>query len=95
MSFRAAAAKNPDLFLPLSLQGRGSKVRVLIQRAILFARDSRFCLEQHQEIPGNLVKQFFEMVLQRLDTSIPDCQKSSGMNCSALCSRTNCVTDHL
>src|SRR4029077_16056843 len=30
-------------FLPLSLQGRGSKVRVLIQRAICFARDSTFC----------------------------------------------------
>ena len=29
--------------LPLSLQGRGSKVRVRIQRAS-FARDSRFCL---------------------------------------------------
>jgi hypothetical protein len=29
--------------LPLALRGRGSKVRVLIQRAILFARDLRFC----------------------------------------------------
>jgi hypothetical protein len=38
----AAAAIESRLLLPLAPSGRGSKVRVLLQRAILFARDLEF-----------------------------------------------------
>jgi hypothetical protein len=43
LSFRAAAAKNPVSVLPLSLLGRGSKVRVQLQR---YSRAARFRLRQ-------------------------------------------------
>src|ERR1700676_5700225 len=40
--YQSATAYSPAL--PLSLPGRGLKVRDLVQRTILFARDSRFFL---------------------------------------------------
>src|SRR5208337_3992499 len=43
VSFRAKR-RIPALSLPLALQGRGSKERVLVQRAIHFARGLEFCL---------------------------------------------------
>jgi hypothetical protein len=59
VSFRAAASKNPASFfprketfaqsgavLPLSQKGRGSKVRVLIERALRAIQDSAFAAQR-------------------------------------------------